>query len=164
MWFFDLLRKRAAARRYEAALAVLLSINAYAKLSPAKRLRVDAEFVSLLARAGVSPVESRRFGPWYARALDRGWAMALLGMETGIEDMKWPKEFDRSPFRIGPAAMSFAFRASSAETERAASYLRARGAYVPEPLPAEASYEEALAAFLRHEPMPSETWSTSAGV
>ena len=116
MWPSELLERRAAKRRYDAATAVLLSANAYAKLSSPERIRVDAELAKLLGDAGVSTVESRRFAPWSARALERGRAMARLGMGTGVPGEARPKVFRRPRFSAGPITIAVVFRRTSAET------------------------------------------------
>ena len=148
MWLTQHLERRARKRRFGAAIAILLSANAYAKLLPPARLRVDVEFAKLLGGAGVSTVESRRFGSWSARALEHGWAMARLGMDTGLADVPWPQEFRRPRFfSPGPVTLDFFFRRSSVEALQAVEYLRARGADIPWPLPSDEPCEEALPAF-----------------
>ena len=157
MWPVELLQRRAARRRYAAAMAVLLSANAYAKLSPTERLRVDAEYSKLLGYAGIATVSFRRFAPWPARAIERGWAMARLGLSTQIPTIPWPEKFYRSFLAGGPGMLFFDFRRTSAETDEVAHCLRQQGAEIPSPLPPESS-EDPWSDFLHRKPLPAEPW------
>jgi len=138
-------------------MGVLLSASVYAKLPESERKRVDTEYSKLLSYGGVSTVSYRRFAPWSARAIERGWAMARLRISTGIPGVRWPQVFYRPILAGGPGTMYCDFRRSSAETEEVAQQLRALGAEIPSPLPPESS-EDPWKEFLQRNPLPAEPW------
>ena len=157
MWPVDQVRERASKRRSIAALSVLIGAYAYSRLGDGERNRVDNEATKLLAWGGVSSVSFRRFAPWAARSIQRGWAMARLGVGTQIPGVSWPSVFYRS-WLFNPLSLFLVFRRSGPETEEAIRYLRSHGAEVPSELPLNQSYQEALTDVIARRPVLPEPW------
>ena len=115
------------ARRYKAALAVLLATKVFATLSAEDRSRIDDELVKIYRPVGVYPWWRFRSDVGeVVRAADRAVAMWRLGIPTGAPGLTWSdalsEKWMRSPWKLRAA-----FRAFHPATEEAIGFLRAHG-------------------------------------
>ena len=153
MFPFDQLRRRTKNRRFSVALAVIAGAYEYGRLSAQLRARIDAKIREFLDGGGASTQEFRRFGGWSGRGFGCAWAMANLGISPSLGGYVWP-EFLLGSWRTAVFHM-VDFNKFDEATNQAIRHLRSLGAEIPESLPLDPSWAEALADAIAKRPLPN---------
>jgi hypothetical protein len=115
------------ARRYKAALVVLLATHVFANLNAKDRSRVDDEIVNIYRPVGVYPWwRFRSDVPEATRAAERAVALWRVAIPTGVPGLTWSdvlsEKWMQSPWKLAAV-----FRAFHPATEEAIGFLRAHG-------------------------------------
>ncbi|MEK8035034.1 hypothetical protein AACH06_29815 [Ideonella sp. DXS29W] len=130
MFPFALIARIRHRRRYKAALAVLLGMHAYERLSPKHQALVEewlADWHRRFSEYPYSVVRSKMVTPFNLAAM-RAWAMARLGFGTGVEGVSWGELLPLSRGRLsGPGIVALAFQQFHPATGDAVAFLEQRG-------------------------------------
>ena len=119
------------ARHVHAAMAVLVSLSAFAKLEGPQRVKVDDELIEIYKPWGIYPWWRFNKALSVEMAPSRAVAMRRLGMPTGMSDLTWDDVLH--PWhKHDPALIYWDFQPYHANTDEALDYLRPRGLCLPE--------------------------------
>lgn len=115
------------ARRYHAALAMLLTAHRYSRLESQAKGRVDDEIVQVFKPYGIYPWWRFRTGARStAMAAERAVAMYRLGLQTGVSALSW-EDILHPWHRQFPAQLIQDFDARHPATEEAIRFLEGHG-------------------------------------
>jgi hypothetical protein len=133
LWF-AFFKRFSRRRRYRAALAVLVALHAYDRLTLNQQASVEEELAAWYRRFSEFPysVVSKQVDVLTLASL-RAFAMARLGLSTGVPGHTWA---DLLPFwwRRSPGMLALAFQRFHPGTGDALAYLSAKGIQFPSEL------------------------------